>query len=170
MLGSGTCLWYGSPKVSALLTYQMVLLFLIWTILYYLMEAITPFFIHQRLLVFVWLYNIFLSIMVVNNILILDTGPPQWSFTRAWCIWLSRNLPCGGIYNSTRIMLTTYCTWGLVSIKDDLEGKVIFTNDDEIYKLPFKLLHPNYCYWAAPGSLLVWNRGEQHSSMDQLSR
>ena len=30
-------------------------------------------------------------------------------------------------------MLTTYYTWGLVSIKDGLEGKVIFTNDDEIY-------------------------------------
>ena len=46
---------------------------------------------------------------------------------------LSRNLPYGYIYNSTHIMLTTYHTWELLSIKDDLEGKVIFTNDDDIY-------------------------------------
>ena len=46
---------------------------------------------------------------------------------------LSRNLPYGDIYNSTRIILTAYHTWELVSIKDDLEGKVIFTNDDDIY-------------------------------------
>ena len=31
----------------------------------------------------------------------------------------------------------------ILSIKGDLEGKVVFTNDDEIYKLPFKLPHPN---------------------------
>ena len=48
-------------------------------------------------------------------------------------MWLSINLPYGDIYNSTRIMLTPYHTWELVSIKDDLEGKAIFTNYDEIY-------------------------------------
>ena len=56
---------------------------------------------------------------------------------------LSRNPPYGDIYNSTHIMLTAYYTLELVYIKDDLEGKVIFTNDDEIYKLSFKLPHPN---------------------------
>ena len=48
-------------------------------------------------------------------------------------MWLSRNLPYGDIYNSTCIMLTLYHTRELVSIKDDLEVKVIFTNDDDIY-------------------------------------
>ena len=46
---------------------------------------------------------------------------------------LSRNLPYGYIYNITHIMLTTYHTRKLVSIKDYLEGKVIFTNNDDIY-------------------------------------
>ena len=48
-------------------------------------------------------------------------------------MWLSINLPYGDIYNSTRIMLTEYHTWELLSIKGDLEGKVIFTNYDGIY-------------------------------------
>ena len=103
-----------------ILTYQMALLFIRWTIPYYLIEVLTPFFLHQMLLVFVWLYKIFISIMVVNNMLILETGPPQWFFTRAWCMWLSINLTYGGIYNSTCIILTAYHTWELVSIKDDL--------------------------------------------------
>ena len=54
-------------------------------------------------------------------------------FYKGCCMLLSRNLPYGDIYNSTRIMFTAYHTWELVSIKDDLEGKVVFTNDDDIY-------------------------------------
>ena len=78
---------------------------------------------------------------------------------------LSRNLPYGYIYNSTHIMLTTYHTWKLVSIKDYLEGKVIFTNDDEIYNYLLNYLIQinttelhldNYYYEIEVNNMLVW--------------
>ena len=56
---------------------------------------------------------------------------------------LSRNLPYVDIYNIIRIMLTAYHTLELVSIKDDLEGKVIFTNYDDIYNYLLKYLIQN---------------------------
>ena len=48
-------------------------------------------------------------------------------------MWLSRNLPYGDIYNCNPIIITSYHTCELVYIKDDLEGKVIFTNNYYIY-------------------------------------
>ena len=80
-------------------------------------------------------------------------------------MWLSRNLPYEDIYNSTRIMITPYHTWELVSIKDDLEGKVIFTNDDDInnYLLNYLIqindteLHmDNYYYEIEVNNMVAW--------------
>ena len=45
---------------------------------------------------------------------------------------LSINLTYGGLYNRNRIMLTIWHTWEIFGIKDDLEGKVVFTIDDDI--------------------------------------
>ena len=90
----------------------------------YLMEALTPFFLHQRPVSFVWLYKIFLSIMVVNIILIMETRPPQLSFTRVWCMWLSRNLSYGELYKHTRIVITSYHTRELVSPEGDISKKL----------------------------------------------
>ena len=78
---------------------------------------------------------------------------------------LSRNLPFGGIYNSTRIMLTAYHTWELVSIKNDLEGKVVFTNNDKIYNYLLNHLTQingtelhldNYYYEIEVNNMIVW--------------
>ena len=80
-------------------------------------------------------------------------------------MWLSRNLPYGDIYNSTHIMLTAYHTWELVYIKDDLEGKVIFTNYDEIYNYLLNYLIQinatelhldNYYYEIEVNNMVVW--------------
>ena len=62
-------------------------------------------------------------------------------------------------------MLTAYHTWELVSIKDDLEGKVIFTNDDEIYNYLLNYLTQinatdlhldNYYYEIEVNNMVVW--------------
>ena len=62
-------------------------------------------------------------------------------------------------------MLTTYHTWELVSIKYYLEGKVIFTNDDDIYNYLLSYLIQinttelhldNYYYEIEVNDMVAW--------------
>ena len=62
-------------------------------------------------------------------------------------------------------MLTAYHTWELLSIKDDSEGKLIFTNNDDIYnyllnyliQINATALHlDNYHYEMEVKNMLVW--------------
>ena len=62
-------------------------------------------------------------------------------------------------------MLTAYHTLELVYIKDDLEGKVIFTNDDDIYNYLLNYLiqinttelHLDNCYYEIEvNNMVVW--------------
>ena len=70
-----------------------------------------------------------------------------------------------GTVIDTPIMLTAYQTWELVSINNDLEGKVIFTNDDDIYNYLLNYLIQinttelhldNYYYEIEVNNMVVW--------------